>query len=263
MPKPYPYRYVLQEGEDGQVVSDLQRLLNIKVDGKYGPATAAAVRAYQAKHGLMVDGKAGPQTLGKLGIAPRPFIDVSHHQGKIDWSEVPRELAFVMLKCTEGSDFSDKRFAENLAGARKAGFDVMAYHYAKPGNNPAEVEARFACKVAGDVPVCLDLEESGGLSAPSLQAWALAFMRKVQEIQRYDPVLYTGSAFLRYKLGGAALLSMYPLWLARYSGEDDDPGYIGGFKRWWAWQLSSAGKVPGIDGEVDLNWLAADPPSSC
>lgn len=230
MPKPYPYRYVLQEGEDGQVVTDLQKLLGIKADGKYGPATAAAVRAYQAKHGLAVDGKAGPQTLGKLGIAPRPFIDVSHHQGKIDWSEVPRELAFVVLKCTEGSDFRDKRFAENVAGARAAGFDVRAYHYARPGNNPAEVEARWACKVAGDVPVYLDLEESGGLSAPSLQAWALQFLQTVQSIQVRTPVLYTGSAFLRYQLSGGALLSTYPLWLARYSGEDDDPVYSTGVR---------------------------------
>jgi GH25 family lysozyme M1 (1,4-beta-N-acetylmuramidase) len=258
----FPYRYVLEKGENGQVVKDLQKLLNISDDGQFGPATEKAVRGYQAANELQVDGKAGPQTLGLLGIAPKPFIDVSHHQGKIDWANVPKDLAFVVLKCSEGATFKDKRYQENLLAARAAGFDVRAYHYAKPGNNAAEVEARFACETAAGAPVYLDLEESGNLSSASLTAWALKFMNTVQAIQGRLPVLYTGSAFLRYKLNGGSLLSTYPLWLARYSGEDDDPGYIGAFSKWWAWQLSSKGKVPGIDGDVDINWLYTPPPCS-
>jgi peptidoglycan hydrolase-like protein with peptidoglycan-binding domain len=64
-------RNSLQWGHGGQSVADMQRELNksganLAVDGKFGPKTDAAVRAYQANHGLKVDGKAGMQTLGSL-----------------------------------------------------------------------------------------------------------------------------------------------------------------------------------------------------
>jgi peptidoglycan DL-endopeptidase CwlO len=51
-------------------VEPVQRAVHVPVDGLYGPITRAAVRAYQARHGLIVDGIVGPQTLGSLGIGP-------------------------------------------------------------------------------------------------------------------------------------------------------------------------------------------------
>lgn len=50
------------------VTMALQRALGVAADGDYGPITRAAVRAFQASHGLLVDGIAGPQTLGALGL---------------------------------------------------------------------------------------------------------------------------------------------------------------------------------------------------
>ena len=52
----------------GSVTAALQRLLGIEADGEYGPITRAAVRDYQQSRGLLVDGVAGPQTLGALGL---------------------------------------------------------------------------------------------------------------------------------------------------------------------------------------------------
>src|SRR5918994_7311001 len=56
----------MQAGET--VTMALQRMLGVAADGEYGPITRAAVRAYQQAHGLIVDGVAGPQTLGALGL---------------------------------------------------------------------------------------------------------------------------------------------------------------------------------------------------
>jgi peptidoglycan hydrolase-like protein with peptidoglycan-binding domain len=52
----------------GSTTSALQHALGVAADGDYGPITRGAVRQFQAAHGLGVDGVAGPQTLGALGL---------------------------------------------------------------------------------------------------------------------------------------------------------------------------------------------------
>ena len=64
----------LKRGAKGQRVRELQQTLKSKgfdpgdIDGDFGPATEAAVRAFQASEGLLVDGIAGPKTLSALGF---------------------------------------------------------------------------------------------------------------------------------------------------------------------------------------------------
>ena len=71
-------------GEGGQRVHDLQERLNalgikpaLKVDGKFGPKTLAAVRAFQRSHGLKVDGLVGPLTTAALRLKH----PAGHHHG--------------------------------------------------------------------------------------------------------------------------------------------------------------------------------------
>jgi hypothetical protein len=60
----------LKQGAKGEEVKQLQTALGVTPDGNFGPATAAALRAYQSAHGLTPDGIAGPQTWGAIQGAP-------------------------------------------------------------------------------------------------------------------------------------------------------------------------------------------------
>ena len=61
---------------------------------------------------------------------PGQGIDVSHHQGPIDWTALPVQgVDFAYIKATEGGDHRDTRFAENWRASRAAGVRRGAYHF--------------------------------------------------------------------------------------------------------------------------------------
>lgn len=62
----------LRRGSRGEAVRELQRMLGVAVDGRFGPATKAAVEAFQASHGLTADGLVNAPTLRALQAAPVP-----------------------------------------------------------------------------------------------------------------------------------------------------------------------------------------------
>src|SRR5689334_3908175 len=96
-------------------------------------------------------------------------IDVSHHQGVVDWGRVGKsDVAFAILKATEGGDYVDETFTRNLAGAGAAGLVVGAYHFftfCRPG---AEQAANFLRVVPRDrpmLPPVVDIEFVGNCAA--------------------------------------------------------------------------------------------------
>ena len=59
---------LLKKGSSGQMVKNIQELLGLTADGIYGPATEAAVRAWQLNNSLHVDGMVGPKTMQTMGL---------------------------------------------------------------------------------------------------------------------------------------------------------------------------------------------------
>lgn len=188
-------------------------------------------------------------------------VDVSHHQGLIDWRPVASAgHRFAFLKATEGTSFTDKRYRANLAAASDAGLLAGAYHFARPDSTSpqasAELHLRFAgTNLAGRLPHVLDLEAGSG----DLTNWALAWLTHVEAATGKPPILYTYAAFGPSHLKNDRRLARHPLWIAAY--RPDPPKAFGAWAQtgWAFWQHTSTGRVSGIGGNVDLNRFAGDP----
>ena len=177
-------------------------------------------------------------------------IDVSHHQGAIDWGAVGSDgVRFAWIKATEGGDWRDPRFEENWAAAERAGVARGAYHYFTLCRPAAEQAAWFlSVAPSGELPAAVDLEYGGNCAArpdtATLTAELRLFLETVQEARGRRPVVYvTGEVFRDH----ADALRGETLWVRSLFHP----------VRWgvWAparvWQYSAMGRVAGIVGDVD------------
>ena len=88
-------------------------------------------------------------------------VDVSHWQGTIDWGRARAAgVQFAFAKATEDDNYTDPRFAANIAGMRSAGILAGAYHFLRPGNVAGQADL-FCRTVPPDVIHALDVEASG------------------------------------------------------------------------------------------------------
>ncbi|BBH19875.1 hypothetical protein Back11_12200 [Paenibacillus baekrokdamisoli] len=182
-------------------------------------------------------------------------IDVSHHQGSINWPKVKSDgVDGAFIKATEGKTGIDSKFSSNATGAILAGLKVGYYHYAHPENNPAEVEAaNFVNKANGfaaDFPHVLDVEgKADSLGAVKLTAWCVAWLKEVERLTGHSVMIYTGASFARSYLGKE--LSKWPLWIAHYGAAKPMENNI--WSEWSVFQYADNVKVSGITGSVDMN----------
>lgn len=189
----------------------------------------------------------------------RPYvhgIDISHHQGEIDWSRLSlatyreRPINFVFMKATEGGDFVDDSFRYNFAQARERGLVRGAYHFFLPDVS-AEVQARnFISQVQlqpGDLPPVLDIEVMGKGGEEELQQRAATWLSIVERHYGVAPIIYASYKFKTNYLSNPPF-TRYPYWIAHYYVEDLE--YKGA---WTFWQHTDRGRLDGIDTRVDLN----------
>lgn len=187
-------------------------------------------------------------------------IDLSHHNGRIDWDLLEAARAdFIYFKATEGSDWKDTRFLDNWREATTRGWLVGAYHFYRlciPGEEQA---ANFIQSVevrAGTLPPAVDLEYAHncapGASAAETLAEIDAFLAALETEYGVRPVLYTTQEFHRDWLAGR--YDDYPLWL-RVLGEGP-PVTVDG-RTPDIWQYTMSARVPGLDGKVDMNRVPA------
>lgn len=184
-------------------------------------------------------------------------IDVSHHQGQIDWRRVAADdVAFAVIKATEGGDHVDDAFSTNLREARAAGLAVGAYHFftfCRPGADQAK---NFISVVPHDQPLLppvVDIEFGGNCpqrpTPEQLSAELAAFLAPVEAAFGKPAIVYlTDEAEQAY----AGRIAARPLWLRSLLLQPDRDD-------WVYWQYHNKGRVDGINGDVDLNVLQGGP----
>lgn len=188
---------------------------------------------------------------------PLRGIDVSHHQGAIDWAAVARDdVAFAYLKVSEGGDHRDRLFEQNWRAARTAGIAVGAYHFFTFCRAGAEQARNFIQAVpvrAEALPPALDLEFGGNCGrrpdAAAMRAELEAFLAPVEAAYGKPALLYvTPEFFDAYR----DALPARALWRRSILHAPDSRA------AWTLWQYHNRARVDGINGPVDLNVFEGD-----
>ena len=206
---------------------------------------------------LAVSGTAVAQAVS-LG-APKG-IDVAAHQHPggtpIDWSKVRTDgQSFAFVKATEGGDWVNPHYVQDIQAANAAGLKTGAYHYARPAGDAKTQAANFAAQIAlapdQTLPPALDIEVAEGKSAAQLEQWIEEFTSELKRLTGRTPMIYTYKYFWMGQMNNSQKFSDMPLWLAAY--QDQAPEAVGGWNELSFWQRSGSGKVAGISTDVDMN----------
>jgi lysozyme len=182
-------------------------------------------------------------------------IDVSYYQGSVNWHEVAASgRRFGIARVSDGLGYIDSSFARNWSGMKSAGLIRGAYQYFEPSQNPVSqanvVIARVGRLGAGDLPVMLDVESTGGQSAATIAARIGQWVARIKQGTGKTPMIYTGAYFWDASVRSAAFAAL-PLNIAWYG--TTCPGEPSAWSRhhWAFHQYTDADRVSGISGRVD------------
>ena len=180
-------------------------------------------------------------------------IDISSHQGFIDWEKVSsdKDIRFVYIKATEGSTYRSPHYAHNFTQARRYGLLVGSYHYlttTSPVTEQFENFSKFALKPTQDLIPMLDVEVRSGWSRSQLIDSVDKFCELTERHYGVQPMIYSTMGFYNKNL--APHFNKHHLYIGRYSNADPEINWEGEYT---IWQYSETGIIPGIDAYVDLS----------
>ena len=184
-------------------------------------------------------------------------IDVSKHQGIIDWKKVKAsgvEFAIIRIGYGGSEPVKDERFEENYKNAKANGLKVGTYLYSY-ANSESDVEAEVKAILKWldgktfDLPFYLDVEDKktqGKLSVNELTNYVYNICERIEKAG-YFTGIYASKNWLETKLD-MNKLNRFTVWLAQWSS---NPTYQGSYAMW---QYTSDGSINGINGRVDMNY---------
>lgn len=188
-------------------------------------------------------------------------IDISHHQGNIDFDKLKGNIDFAMVRTSYGAFYEDKKYKQNIAGLEKIGVPYGLYHFSYATNveeakKEAEGFINVIKKYNPTYPVVIDIEHSdrtSNIRGDTLIEIANTICSMIENAGYYA-MIYSNLSYFNDKLNDNSL-DRYDKWLAEWKSI---PTYD---KPFGIWQYTSNGNVPGITGNVDLNISYKDYPS--
>jgi len=197
-------------------------------------------------------------------------LDVSEHNGDVDWNAVKAAGAgFAFIRSADG-DYNDKLYtATRVAALRTAAIPFGVYQFARVaadtnGQRDGVTEAAMAWYFArrqgwgktGDLPIVYDFEEASyaGQAATKAATQAYDAVRTLRALQGRPPIFYTNPdsmTFLSPALTDAqrAELARCPLWIAHFGVAS--PTVPQPWTDWAFWQYTDTGTIGGVTGNVD------------
>lgn len=220
---------------------------------------------YKIKPFEIVDGVTYSGLLSEAyGMAAQAYgVDVSHHNGNIDWKKMKNAgVEFAMIRVGYGDDkkggILDRQFKRNIKNAAKNDIKIGIYMFSYADNTKEAVkEAEFVIKQLKkyniDYPIAFDFENNyrrkRRLKSKNTKI-AVAFCRTIEKAG-YDAIVYSDANYFKECLD-AKKLSKYGLWVARwtYNKKEFKDYDLSGVK---IWQYSDKGKISRCSEALDLN----------
>ena len=186
-------------------------------------------------------------------------VDVSHYQGRIDWSKLAQQnVDFAFIKATEGSSYLDECFFDNWEAAEKTDLYIGAYHFFS-FDSEGEKQAKFYIETVGDlsgklVPA-VDVEFYGDKeSNPPAKEEVVAELKKMltalEDYYQVKPVIYSTYTIYNKYIKGE--FEDYPLWIRNVYYPP--VGNLG--NEWIFWQYTDTAVLEGYEGTekyIDMN----------
>lgn len=200
-------------------------------------------------------------------------VDISYHNDTVDFKKVKKAgVDFVILRVgyrgygSSGSINADKNFTTYINNAQSAGLPVGVYFYSQAiTTTEARAEANYVLRKIKSydiqLPIVFDYEfaevskgrldsawKSGKLNKTKMTAIAMKFCETVENAG-YDAMVYANKSFFTDQLDHTKIEQEYGIWLAHYT---TNTNYSGDYD---IWQFSSTGKISGVSGDVDCNFM--------
>jgi len=177
-------------------------------------------------------------------------LDVSNHQGKIDWENVDEKYKFIFVKATEGDTFVDKQFLINAESVKKTGRILGAYHFFH-FNYKGIDQADNYINTAGDIidlPPVVDFEFSGNpgdYNKEKLLEELRNCINRLEEHYKHDVIIYTTNVAYKNIIKDNF---NNPIWFRSIIFPLNKK-----IKNVRFWQYHNSARIIGIKEKVDLN----------
>ncbi|HEV7628894.1 MAG TPA: lysozyme [Streptomyces sp.] len=185
-------------------------------------------------------------------------VDVSSHNGDVAWPTLRTSgVRFAYVKATEGTSYTNPKFAQQYNGSYKSGMIRGSYHFAVPSNSSGAAQANYFASHGGGwsrdgktLPGALDVEYNPygsacyGKSTSAMVNWIADFTKTYRARTGRDAVIYTSTTWWKKCTGNSTKFNKTnPLWVPSWSSS------VGTLPGSWPfhtiWQYTSTGKTVG------------------